>query len=432
MYKKQFIVLIFAILFIITITSCGHKKNPTGGRKDTVKPEIVSVIPDEYSDITNSNIEIIFSKPIERSSILSGIYIYPPILQKKYSWNGNILTIKILEELEKNTNYYFSFTNKIKGEHGNLLAEAETFIFASGELNSYRISGNILFEEESDKNKPIKFIVLTADSTQIFSKNITDKKYVIEDLNGIKHLVRAYIDVNANERYDQATEPFFQKSIDPVTNPVIDVYLAYSDTLKPRLASTNTINSNNIVVNFTEPVMSFSKISISSTDSLNKTLDIVSTYLDKDELSILSTQQDTLQYKIILEEIIDNKSNLTLIDSILFDGSTINDTIPPEVISSNPRTGSSVDTILPKISVKFSEIILEGDIDASLVEVETGKSEEIVFLNKNDKHYIFASQHKLNNYSSYKFVLNAKDFSGNIITKPLEIIFLPIVRESKK
>ena len=123
--------LIFAILIFSGLISCGHKKNPTGGKKDTIQPEIVSVIPDEYSDITDSDIEIIFSKPIERNTILSGINIYPSIIKKKFSWDGNILTIKILEELEKNTNYYFNFSEKIKGEHGNFLNTSSSFIFAS-------------------------------------------------------------------------------------------------------------------------------------------------------------------------------------------------------------------------------------------------------------------------------------------------------------
>ena len=151
MQKKTIYILIFVIFSILT--SCGHKKNPTGGKKDTIQPEIVSVIPDEYSDITDTNIEIIFSKPIERNTILSGIYIYPPILKKKYSWDGNILTIKILEKLEKNTNYYFNFSEKIKGEHGNFLNKSSTFIFASKKLNENRISGNFLFEENKDKER---------------------------------------------------------------------------------------------------------------------------------------------------------------------------------------------------------------------------------------------------------------------------------------
>lgn len=428
--KKLFIRLIIVIV-AVTLNSCGHKKNPTGGKKDTVNPEIVSIYPDEYSDITNENIEVIFSKSIERSTILSGIYIYPPILQKKYSWDGNILTIKILEKLEEDTNYYFNFSNRIKGEHGNFLNRSETYIFASGKLNSNRLSGNIFFEKESDQNKPVNITLLTSDSTMVLSKIISGTKYVLEDLNGIEHIIRAYADVNVNEKYDQANEPFFQKLIDPSCEPLQDIYLAYSDTLKPQLESANVSNNININLKFSEEVESISNIYITSNDSLSKHLEVISYFLENEDMIILTAPQDTIQYKILINDILDPKDNLTKLDSLSFDGSAKQDTIPPEILSSTPRTGSSVATVLPKFYVHFSEIIMEDKVEVNLTEIETGNKEPVVILNSNSKHYIFASQHKLNNYSSYKFELIVSDFSGNKLMKPLEIIFLPIVRDNK-
>lgn len=426
---KYMLKLIFIILILIGLISCGHKQNPTGGKKDTIHPEIVSVTPDEYSDITDSNIEIIFSKPIERSTILSGIYIYPPILKKKYSWDGNILTIKILEELDKNTNYYFNFSEKIKGEHDNFLDKSSSFVFASDKLNSNRISGNFLFEETEDKNKPIQITILTADSTEIFSLKALGDTYSIEDLNDAEHIVRAYIDKNTNDKYDNESEPYFQKLIDPAGSATMDIYLAYADTVKPSLKSTNVICNNSIDVKFSEPISSFSEVSIRTADSLESVVYITAYYLDKDVLTLLTSSLDTLIYKIKFSSILDLKNNITSETSLLFDGTTIQDTIPPEVISSNPRTGSSVNSYQPRISVLFSEIIMEEDIEIELVEVETGKIMEINILSRNSKHYIFSPQYRLNNYSSYKFTMQVKDNSGNIMTMPLETIFLPIVRE---
>lgn len=421
------------ILLITTgLISCGHKKNPTGGKKDTIQPEIVSVIPDEYSDITDSDIEIIFSKPIERNTTLSGIYIYPPILKKKYSWDGNILTIKILEELEKNTNYYFNFSEKIKGEHGNFLNTGSSYIFTSGKLNANRISGSFLFEEAEDKYKPIQMTILTADSIEIFSQEALGETYSIEDLNNVEHIIRAYIDKNTNKKYDSESEPYFQNLIDPVNSTTMNIYLAYADTIKPQLKSTSVISNNSINVTFSEPISSFSQVSIRTADSLESKVFIKAQYLFEDELTLLTSDLDTLKYKINILDILDAKNNLTLEGLLLFDGTVLQDTIPPVIISSNPRTGSSVNSFLPKISVIFSEIIMEDDVETELIEVETSKIEDIVVLNKNSKHYIFSSQHRLNNYSSYKFTIQAKDISGNIMTKPLEIIFLPIVRKVNK
>ena len=420
------------ILILIGLISCGHKQNPTGGKKDTIQPEIVSVTPDEYSDITDANIEIIFSKPIERSTILSGIYIYPPILKKKYVWDGNILTIKILEELEKDTNYYFNFSEKIKGEHGNFLNKSSSFIFASGKLNSSRISGRFLYEEMEDKNKPVQMTILTADSTEIFSRETSGETYLIEDLNDVEHIVRAYVDKNTNKKYDNESEPYFQKLINPSNSPTMDIYLAYADTIKPDLKSTNVISNNSINVKFTEPLTSFSEVSIRTADSLETVVYITAYYLDKDVVTLLTSKLDTLTYKVKFSNILDLKNNITLESALIFDGTTLQDTIPPEVISSYPRTGSSVNSYLPRISVLFSEIIMEKDIEINLIEVETGKIIDIEILSKNSKHYIFRPKIKLNNYSSYKFTLHARDINGNIMTMPLETIFLPIVRTDER
>jgi len=429
---KKLINLIISITILFLLISCGHKKSPTGGKKDTINPEIVSIIPDEYSDISDSNIEIIFSKPIERNSILSGIYIYPPILKKKFIWDGNILTIKILEELEKDTNYFFNFSSKIKGEHGNFLNESSTYVFASGKLNSKRISGNFSFEDIKDSDKPIQMTLLTSDSTEVFTQVALGKTYIIEDLNNNKYIIRAFIDKNSNKKYDDESEPYFQSFIDSVNSSITNIYLAYADTVKPQLESTIVNCNNNISIKFSEPIVSFSEILIVTADSLETNLNIIAQYLFKDELSILTADQDTIKYQIKLNGILDPKDNLTEEGAILFTGTTFQDTIPPEVISSDPRTGSSVNSFLPKISIHFSEIILEDDIESKLIEVETREIEDIVVLNKNSKHYVFSSKHRLNNYSSYKFVLSAKDISGNIMMKPLEIIFLPIVRNTKK
>lgn len=429
---KKLIIIIISLTIFLFLISCGHKKSPTGGKKDTINPEIVSVTPDEYSNISDSNIEIIFSKPIERNSILSGIYIHPPILKKKYIWDGNILTIKIMEELENDTNYYFNFSSKIKGEHGNFLSKNSTYIFASGELNSNRISGNFSFEKIEDANKKIQMTILTSDSTEVFSKVAFGGTYIIEDLNKVEYIIRAFIDKNTNEKYDYESEPYFQEVINPVTSSITDIYLSYADTLKPEIESATVKYNNNINIKFSEPIVSVSEILIVTADSLETNSDVIAHYLYEDELSILTTNLDTLKYKITIKEIIDSKDNITGEGALLIDGNTLIDSIPPEVVSSTPRTGSSVNTFLPKISVHFSEIILEDDIETQLIEIETGNVEDVVVLNSNSKHYIFSSQHKLNNYSSYKFNVSAKDINGNIMMNPLEIIFLPIVRVAKK
>ncbi len=81
-----------------------------------ISPEILNVTPDEFSDLTDQNIEITFSKPIDQNTIITGITSYPPILKKKFKWDGTTLIIRIMEALEQDTNYFFAFNTNIKGE----------------------------------------------------------------------------------------------------------------------------------------------------------------------------------------------------------------------------------------------------------------------------------------------------------------------------
>ena len=169
---------LLSLMFITFIlVSCGHRKKPTGGSKDIVNPEILSILPEEFSDIKGKDIEVTFSKPIERTTILTGIYIYPSIDRKKFKWDKSVLTMKILEELEENTNYFFSFSQRIKGEHGNELDKNYTFVFANGKLNDNKISGNLLFELEEDNNQPILCTIQAPDSTFINNQVIKGKTY---------------------------------------------------------------------------------------------------------------------------------------------------------------------------------------------------------------------------------------------------------------
>ena len=114
--------------------------------------------------------------------------------------------------------------------------------------------------------------ILTADSSEVFSQEALGETYKIEDLNDVEHIIRAYIDKNENEIYDNESEPYFQKSFDPVNSTKLDIYLAYADTLKPQLKFTNVIFNNSINVTFTEPISSFSEVSIRTADSLETKL----------------------------------------------------------------------------------------------------------------------------------------------------------------
>jgi len=419
--------LVFCLIGII-IVGCGHRKRPTGGPRDTVKPEIISISPDEFSDISNSDIEIVFSKPIERNTIISGLYIYPPILKKKFKWDKNVLTIKILESLEDSTNYFFTCTKTIKDEHRNELNDEYNFIFSNGNLNTNRISGEIIYEDADDASKAVNLKLMSSDSTFILKRELSHKTYELDNLNTIDHIIEAYIDLNNNNNYEYGKEPYCYYLVPASEFSSIDLEMSYEDSLKPELKSAKAVWNNLIELTCSEQISGFDAIQMHTADSLSQQIQIIENSLNSDVLSILTEPLDTLRYNITITSLKDMKMNCSDSLQIFVDGSVVQDSIPPEIISVFPRNGATVDNLNPRIMIQFSEIILEQNFSAKLRALESGEEFQLELIEKNSDRYKLKPVDKLKNYSSYTLSVNVSDLTGNNSAEEELLTFIPIIR----
>jgi len=422
--NKIFIIAVCATLLV----SCGNKKRPTGGKKDLISPVILNVSPDEFSELSEQDLEITFSKPIDQSSILTGITTYPPILNKKYKWDGNTLIVRILEDLEKDSNYFISFNTNIKGEHGNKLDQEYIYTFKSGKLNDSRISGNFIYELEDDRSKPVKLSLLSSDSVFVFSKTFTSSAYSLDNLNLDSHVIRAYIDKNENSRYDYEKEPYTQVITDSLDLVTIDLELAYADTVKPVLSKAKALYNNLIEITASEPISRYERIEVFA-DSTTVQLPVYNSFLTDDKIEVIIHPMDTLDYKAIMYGIEDFKGNVKDSSAVVFTHSTAQDSFPPVLVKISPRNGTTVNSLLPEIEIEFSEIIMKKDFEAELVEVESGKNVKLSILTEDTKKYLLKPAISLDNYSSYRLKVKAKDFNGVAIVEEIETLFIAIVME---
>lgn len=426
----RFLTKIIIIIFVaILLVSCGNKKNPTGGKKDVISPEILNVSPDEFSDLTGQNIEITFSKAIDQTTILTGITSYPPILKKKYKWDGTTLIIRILEPLEEDINYFFSFSSNIKGEHGNKLDQEYIFTFRSGKLNDSRISGNFIYELPEDRNQPVKLNLLSSDSVFIFTKTFQASAYSLDNLNLDSHVIRAYIDKNKNNRYDYEKEPYVQVITDSQDVITVDLELAYADTVKPVLTKAKAVYNNLFEVTTSEPILKFQKIEVFA-DSTTIQLPVFESYLKSNKIDVIMPPMDTLNYRAIVYGLEDFKGNVKDSSSVVFGYSAAQDSFPPNLERITPRNGSTVNSLLPEIRIEFSEIIMKKDFEAELYEVESGRKINLSQLSENSKEYILKPGISLENYSSYRLKIRIKDVNGIPAEEEIETVFIPIVREN--
>jgi hypothetical protein len=419
---------IYFVVLVLLLTACGHKESPTGGKRDTENPQILAITPAEFSDISKfEKIEVVFSKPIERSSLKTGLYIYPPILEKYLKWDGAILNIEWQEDLPDSSNYFFTFNTNIKGEHDNLLDKNYIFVFRNGKIQESTISGNISYEKVEDKGKEITLSVSTADSVKIFNKKLTNSSFRLENLNRAPHILQAYIDKNNNHSFNPNSEPYDFRFVprQKITN--VNLELTYQDTTKPKVNSVQVMAQNKLQIKLSEPAAEFDQINIFTADSLQTPMPVITASLEEDNIFVLTSQMDTLKYTLELSNLEDLKKNIKRKQSWDFSGVTKPDTLAPKLIDFWPLDGSSINEQLPKIHYKFDEIILPGKIEAELTEVETGRNIPIKISGANSRILYFQPQEPLYNYSSYNFSLEVADANDNK-QKLEQITFILLVR----
>ena len=423
------------ILFILLI-SCGNKRSPTGGPIDNIPPEIVYTVPLEYEQIENNEIVIAFSKSMDRSSVINGLVVSPPQLNKRLSWKRNSLHIQFTEELPKDTNLFVYLNQSIRCERNNTLAEHTALIFRNGELQRNSFSGYINIETHASSlqdenfeiaNQITQFTLFDSDSLLVFNKEITGQNYSFEYLNSSKYSLRAYIDTNNNSRYDFGVDPFFRTDFELPTNELININLVVADTVRPNLRNILNPANNQIVLNFNKNLAKMPFITVVE-DSTLTPIDILHKELLDTQLFVLTAPMDTLRYTLKVEDLIDLRGNERQSISTSFDGNRLSDTASPLILNTSPRNGSVISNALPEISISFSEIIFKNDVFLTLKEVESGQNINLTPMTEAGFTLLYRPQTELREFNSYQLIIHkeTKDIAGNEIEEDFVAQFIVI------
>jgi PBP1b-binding outer membrane lipoprotein LpoB len=429
-YFALIVLLVITIVFL-SIPGCGSKQSPTGGKEDTDKLTVLASLPVEFEEISEQKIDVTFSKIVDKSAFMKGYYIYPPIINKKILYDGNIVTLKFLDALNNDTNYYLTLTTRIKDIRGNALDKNQTLVFKHGKLQSNRISGKIIYENPNDTDLSVQVNLLTADSLWVLAKSFTGKSFALEAMNPVDYILRAYIDKNQNGRYDSGTEPYTESSLN--NKPVIsfDLNMAYADTVKPAIRSVKSVSNREYEIVFNKGLKSYQNIKIEDLKQNDK-LRIFTINHNLDRITILTAETDTSSYRFTVTGITDNKGNINGTSSMTISGSNKQDKTAPVVFSTNPRNGASVNNLQPVIEINFSEIIPSSLFIANLKETESNTNIPFSVIKSSNKTYQLQPEKPLGNYKSCILTIaeSTSDLSGNKLAAPYILTFLPIIRET--
>jgi len=261
----------------------------------------------------------------------------------------------------------------------------------------------------------------------IFHQTVLGPAYAIESLNPASYILRAYIDKNNNGRYDFSQEPYFQGSIDLQRTSSLDLSLSYADSSKATVRNVIAKSNREVFITFSEPVVKYGSLMIQRADN-NAELPVLLSSLDRDQLTLLTELQDSTKYVLSITGIQDRKENVTTLNRVEFVGSTIEDSTPPQIISTNPRNGTTVNNLLPTLEVRFSEIIPRASLKTRLIVADTKREIDLAVIKADGRVYQFKPKQELENYRSHVLQISASDISGNKLAEELLLNFLPLKR----
>lgn len=217
--KLKHITLISFLSLIITeiLLSCAQIVAPTGGKKDTLAPVIIKMIPVNQSrNFNGKQIDILFNEYVSVDNIQQQLSITPNLegtYETKILPKGARLIFD--KPFKENTTYSLNFRNTFKDMNERNVAKNVRLVFSTGKIiDSLRVSGKV---RNPLTNKPIMDVSV---GMYIYSDTLNPKKvkpyyfmktdssgiFTIENVAGGKYRIYALTDGNNNLLYDEAKE----------------------------------------------------------------------------------------------------------------------------------------------------------------------------------------------------------------------------------
>jgi Bacterial Ig-like domain len=215
---KQIVLISFLSLMIAEmLLSCAQIVVPSGGKKDTLAPTIVKIIPENQTkNFKGKQIEILFNEYVSVDNIQQQLSITPNLegtYETKIMPKGARLTFD--KPFKDNTTYSFNFRNTFKDKNESNIAKNIRLVFSTGKIiDSIKVSGKV---KNPLTNKPMIDVSV---GMYIYSDTLNPKKikpyyfmktdssgiFTIENVASGKYRIFAVTDANNNLLYDEAKE----------------------------------------------------------------------------------------------------------------------------------------------------------------------------------------------------------------------------------
>ena len=146
------------LLAALVLAGCAKPDFPPGGPIDTIPPRVVATSPADSTVRVppDAGIEVLFSEPMDRTSVRDGFRIFPPPGLPSFHWSGRRLKVSWAEPLQQRTTYQAFLSAGARDMHNVALGMPLTIRFTTGDsLDPGKIRGVLRARTLPTKGVPI-------------------------------------------------------------------------------------------------------------------------------------------------------------------------------------------------------------------------------------------------------------------------------------
>lgn len=209
--------LIFAILSLLLFERCAQVVSPTGGKKDSIPPELVSSNPaNKTLNFKGDRIEMLFNEYVIVDNINQKLVITPEVDNPyTYKLNGESIILNFKKKFADSTTYTLNFGDAIKDNSERNPAKNLKLVFSTGaQLDSGRVYGRVI---DIKTNKPLLDVLVglyqqtdtlnpSKDKPYYFSRTDSSGIFLIENVQIGNYKLISVEDKNRNMLYNGKDE----------------------------------------------------------------------------------------------------------------------------------------------------------------------------------------------------------------------------------
>jgi hypothetical protein len=272
--------IVFAIISLIIFGRCAQQVTPTGGKKDTIPPNLLETLPlNKTLNFKENRIELFFDEYVVVDNITQKLIITPEVDNPyTYKLNGESVVLNFKKSFRDSTTYTLNFGDAIKDFAERNPAKNLKLVFSTGtSLDSGRVYGSV---KDVQTNKPVFDALIglynLSDTLNVakqkpyyFSRTDSSGIFSIENIQIKPYRLIAIDDKNRNMLYNAKDERigFLDKAVNTGADSVnYSIVMALSDNTPLKIQRTLP-KVNNYGVVFSKSVESV-KVAFISPDSL--------------------------------------------------------------------------------------------------------------------------------------------------------------------